>query len=254
MLIENYLDIVRLAELFWADHETTNALAHRLNELEAGSSESLKKVSEELMTQLDNFDTTLTRVSVDQEAELERLAKSHENLRRVVIELGESGTGGTGKRRSSLTTTSSAAEMANRLLLESMMEPIRSDLNEMSLSSKDYMNKMKSELDEVKSEQLSLCKALQFMRDNVRSATSMHSGHGLDNEAVERIQDTLVDMDAKWRKVKQLVDDLLDSDQAKHNTLDDLQGVMMNIQNTIVTKDMFEAIIKDKVSSNISIP
>ena len=204
--MENYLDIVRLAELFWADHETTNVLAHRLNELEAGSSESLKKVSEELMAQLDNFDTTLTRVSVDQEAELERLAKSHENLRRVVIELGESGTAGTGKRRSSLTTTSSAAEMANRLLLESMMEPIRSDLNEMSISSKDYMNKMKSELDEVKSEQLSLCKALQFMRDNVRSATSMHSGHGLDNEAVERIQDTLVDMDAKWRKVKQLVD------------------------------------------------
>lgn len=110
------------------------------------------------------------------------------------------------------------------------------------------MSKIKKEMDEVKSEQISLCKALQFMRDNVRSATSIHSA-GLDTEGVERIQDTIVDLEAKLRKVKQLVDELLDSDQAKHNTLDDLQGLMMNIQSTIVTKDMFDRLLKDKVSS-----
>ena len=58
----------------------------------------------------------------------------------------------------------------------------------------------------------------------------------MDPEGVERIQDTLVDLDAKFRKVKQLVDELMESDQAKHNTLDDLQGLMSNIQSTIVTK------------------
>merc|ERR1712106_394897 len=240
-------DIVHLAQVFWSDHEKTNILSKKIDEIEAGSSESLKQVSEDIMAQLDSFDTALTRVSVDQDAELGRLAKSHENLRRVVCELGESGTGGS--RRSSLTMTTSAAEMANRLVLESIMEPIRNDLDDVALNSKEHMNKMKSELEEVKSEQISLCKALQFMRDNVRSATSIHSV-GLDNEAVENIQDTLVDMDAKFRKVKQLVDDLLDSDQAKHNTLDDLQGVMMNIQNTIVTRDMFDTIIKDKADKD----
>ena len=100
------------------------------------------------MAQLDSFDTALTRVSVDQDAELGRLAKSHENLRRVVCELGESGTGGS--RRSSLTMTTSAAEMANRLVLESIMEPIRNDLDDVALNSKEHMNKMKSELEEVK--------------------------------------------------------------------------------------------------------
>ena len=38
------------------------------------------------------------------------------------------------------------------------------------------------------------------------------------------------------QKVKQLVDELMESKQAKHNTLDDLQGLMSNIQSTIVTK------------------
>ena len=72
-------------------------------------------------------------------------------------------------------------------------------------------------------------------------------GIGLDKEAVERIQDTLVDMDAKMRSFKQLIEDLFDSDRAKHNTLDDLQGVMMNIQSSIVTKDLLDDIIKTKV-------
>ena len=59
----------------------------------------------------------------------------------------------------------------------------------------------------------------------------------MDVEGVERIQDTLVDLEAKFRKVKQLVDELMQSDQAKHNTLDDLQGLMSSIQSTIVTKE-----------------
>ena len=60
----------------------------------------------------------------------------------------------------------------------------------------------------------------------------------MDPEGVERIQDTLVDLDGKFRKVKQLVDELMESDQAKHNTLDDLQGLMSTIQSTIVTKEL----------------
>ena len=69
----------------------------------------------------------------------------------------------------------------------------------------------------------------------------------MDPEGVERIQDTLVDLDAKFRKVKQLVDDLMESDQAKHNTLDDLQGLMSSIQSTIVTKERYSFLILPKI-------
>ena len=184
------------------------------------------------MAQLDSFDTALTRHSLDQDAELARLATSHENLRRLVCDSMGEATTSDNLTTTEMTTamTTSAMELTNRLLVESMLEPIRGNL------------------DDIKSEQISITKALQFMRDNVRSATSIKGdGIGLDKEAVERIQDTLVDMDAKMRSFKQLIEDLFDSDRAKHNTLDDLQGVMMNIQSSIVTKDLLDDIIKTKV-------
>ena len=229
------LEIVNLADVFWSDHATTHELNTRIEEIDTDSNKSLKRVADDIMAQLDSFDTALTRHSLDQDAELARLATSHENLRRLVSDsMGEATTTTsdnlTTTDEMTTTMTTSAMELTNRLLIESMLEPIRGDL------------------DDIKSEQISITKALQFMRDNVRSATSIKGGGiGLDKEAVERIQDTLVDMDAKMRSFKQLIEDLFDSDRAKHNTLDDLQGVMMNIQSSIVTKDLLDDIIKTKV-------
>ena len=226
------LEIVNLADVFWSDHATTHELNTRIEEIDTDSNKSLKRVADDIMAQLDSFDTALTRHSLDQDAELARLATSHENLRRLVCDnMGEATTTSDNLTTTEMTAmTTSAMELTNRLLIESMLEPIRGDL------------------DDIKSEQISITKALQFMRDNVRSATSIKGGGiGLDKEAVERIQDTLVDMDAKMRSFKQLIEDLFDSDRAKHNTLDDLQGVMMNIQSSIVTKDLLDDIIKTKV-------
>ena len=225
-----HVEIVNLADVFWSDHATTHELKTRIEEIDTDSNKSLKRVADDIMARLDSFDTALTRHSLDQDAELARLATSHENLHRLVCDsMGEATT--TNLTTTEMTAmTTSAMELTNRLLIESMLEPIRGNL------------------DDIKSEQISITKALQFMRDNVRSATSIKGdGIGLDKEAVERIQDTLVDMDAKMRSFKQLIEDLFDSDRAKHNTLDDLQGVMMNIQSSIVTKDLLDDIIKTKV-------
>ena len=59
-------------------------MSKNLEKLESESGETVKKLSEDIMSQLDTFDTALTRISIDQDAEISKLSKSHENLRRVV--------------------------------------------------------------------------------------------------------------------------------------------------------------------------
>ena len=46
--------------------------------------------------------------------------------------------------------------------------------------------------------------------------------------------------------MKALLNDLLDSDRAKHNTLDDLQGIMESVRSSIVTRDMFDDLLNNK--------
>ena len=129
---------------------------------------------------------------------------------------------------------------------------MQDQLNNTTSKSKTKCTQLENELNELKTEHSSLCKAVQFLRDNVRSSTSIGDGGAgvaLDGEGIERIQDSIIELESKSKKLKQMVDELLDSDEAKHNTLDNLHRLMESIQQNIVTKDMLEKTLSDKVST-----
>ena len=75
---------MKFARSYWKDHDKIEEMSKNLEKLESESGETVKKLSEDIMSQLDTFDTALTRISIDQDAEISKLSKSHENLRRVV--------------------------------------------------------------------------------------------------------------------------------------------------------------------------
>ena len=70
---------------------------------------------------LDGFDTALTRLSVDQEAEMARLAKSYENLRQTICDMGNLSPAEI-KKISSVDLSRRRSSAADRLLIEGMIE------------------------------------------------------------------------------------------------------------------------------------
>ena len=130
-----------MTQTYWEDHELLNKLSTGVNKLQYESDETIRKVTDDLMSQfwlqsffififfdflckpfdqLDGFDTALTRLSVDQEAEMARLAKSYENLRQTMLDMSNLSPDDI-KKVSSLEVRrrSSAAE---RLIFEGMIE------------------------------------------------------------------------------------------------------------------------------------
>ena len=48
--------------------------------------------------------------------------------------------------------------------------------------------------------------------------------------------------------MKQVLDELMDSDRSKHDSLDCLQNLLDEIRSSIVTREIFEQVIDDKVN------
>ena len=71
---------------------------------------------------------------------------------------------------------------------------------------------------------------------------------GGDQEAIERIQDSIVELEARNAKMKQVLDELMDSDRSKHDSLDFLQNLLDEIRSSIVTREIFEQVVDDKVN------
>ena len=81
-----------------------------------------------------------------------------------------------------------------------------------------------------------------------QAVTNVTYAVNTDQEAIERIQDSIVELEARHAKMKQVLDELMDSDRSKHDSLDFLQNLLNEIRSSIVTREIFEQVIDDKVN------
>ena len=104
-----------------------------------------------------------------------------------------------------------------------------------------------------------LAKSLQFLRDSVRSRQSLtrvinedsntdQTSSKLDGEGLERIQDSIVELESRHAKMKLILNELMDSDRSKHDSLDQLASMLNDISHSVITRDTFEQVIDDKVN------
>merc|ERR1712147_364360 len=186
---------------------------------------------------MDAFDTNLTNLRVDTENEQHRIVRSHENLRQVVIELGlreqdddtnnddnenkdRNNKSREKKRRSMVLeqkTNTSTIDLGLKVMVEDMIMPLRDEVQEHQQQTKARLDMHSEKLVNMEVELATLAKSLQFLRYSVRSRqsltrvinedsntdqTSNLETSKLDGEGLERIQDSIVELESRHAKMK----------------------------------------------------
>ena len=67
-------------------------------------------------------------------------------------------------------------------------------------------------------------------------------------KGLERIQDSIVELESRHAKMKLVLTELMDSDRSKHDSLDSLQALLNDIRGSMITHDTFDQVINGKVN------
>merc|ERR1719228_2596496 len=115
--------------------------------------------------------------------------------------------------------------------------PLRDEVQEHQHQTKAQLDMHSEKLVNMEVELATLAKSLQFLRDSVRSRQSLtrvikedsdqnipesNQTSNLDGEGLERIQDSIVELESRHAKMKLILNELMDSDRSKHDSLDQL--------------------------------